>query len=62
MTKVAGPSAESKCKLLVQGVAFPSAVLVQGFRLCVSMTAALNLTEEFARVRLNETYLAQLVI
>lgn len=62
MTKVAGPSAESHCKLLVQGVAFPSAVLVQAFRLCVSMTAALNWTEEFARVRLNETYLAQLVI
>lgn len=62
MTKVAEPSAKSHCKLLVQGVAFLLAVFVQAFRLCVLIIAALNWTEEFARVRLNETYLGQLVI
>ena len=62
MTKAARPFTESHCKLLVQGVAFPSAVLVQGFDLCVSITAALNWTGEFAGTRLNETYMAKLVI
>lgn len=62
MTILAGSCAESYSKLLMQGVAFLSAVLVQVFSLCVSMTAAHNRTEKSAGVGLNETYLAQLVI
>ncbi len=55
MTDVAASPAESLSKLLMQGVAFPSAVFVQVFSMCVSTIAVLNRTEKSARVRLNET-------